>query len=169
MSKSQYRSFFLAATDDGSVSESLNRFLRSHVVLSVEREYVASPAPGWAFCIVYELPKSTDPAVAANTVKPRTDYRARLSSGHQLVFDRMRDVRTELAEAEGKKRYNILTDAQLFAVLEQNVTTLAEFKTATKMSDERVSQYAESFLVVLREQAESADSAGTSQDLNPAK
>ncbi|OED39394.1 hypothetical protein AB833_15820 [Chromatiales bacterium (ex Bugula neritina AB1)] len=159
MSKSQYRSFFLAANDDGAASEALNRFIRSHVILSVEREYCAAPVPGWAFCVVFEASKTADAPESKNTGKGKVDYRALLSADLQLVFDRMRDVRAELADAEGKKRYHVLTDAHLYALLQQSVTTVAELKNVTKINDDRAKKYAEPFLVVLRELHQSTQTA----------
>lgn len=53
MSKSQYRSFFLPADDLGEASDALNAFLRQQTVQTVDRQFVAAPVPGWAFCVVY--------------------------------------------------------------------------------------------------------------------
>jgi hypothetical protein len=50
----QFRIFTVPATDDGTAMDEMNRFLRSHKVLEVDRQLVSTRTGAqWHFCVKY--------------------------------------------------------------------------------------------------------------------
>jgi len=95
----QFKLFSIAATGDSEAEEELNRFLRGHRAISVQKELVQSgQAAFWCFCIEYltGVPASDD----RGRGRSRIDYKAVLSEEDFAVFARLRDVRKQLAADE---------------------------------------------------------------------
>ena len=144
MTKSQYRCFFLAADDQSGDDNPLNVFLRSYRVQTVDRQFVAQPVPGWAFCVAY-LGKAEQSAVTV-AGKPRIDYREVLNAEDFAVFDNLRALRTEIAERESKQVYSVFTNAQLAAMVQANMHSVEQLRTIKDVGEARCANYGEQFL-----------------------
>lgn len=148
MSKSQYRTFWVPADDPGDASETLNHFLRSHALQSVDRQFVASPMPGWAFCVVYSEINNGGNTAEAKTRK--TDYRAMLGPDEQVTWDHLRDLRTTLARDEGKKAFYIFSNLQLYYLISHRVLSLAALGDVPDWGESRTQKYGEKVLALLQ-------------------
>lgn len=109
----QFRLFSCPASGEGAPLEELNAFLRSHRVLSVERELVsACPSPSWCFCVEYlDGPSAT--GRSQTTERERKDYRKILPEETFARFALYRECRKELAAEDSIPPYFIFTDEQL--------------------------------------------------------
>lgn len=86
--------------------EELNRFLRGHRVLSVERRLIEEGRNSMrSFCVEYP-----DGAVTAFPVGLRVDYKEVLSPEQFAVFSRLRTVRKEIADKESVPAYAVFTN-----------------------------------------------------------
>ena len=106
----QYQVFAVPVRSNGTQVEEMNRFLRSHRVLTVERQMVAEGQNSfWTFCV--EFLETAGPAEGRN--EGRIDYKEVLSAPEFERFARLRLLRKELAEKEGVPAYAIFTNEQL--------------------------------------------------------
>ena len=104
----QIQVFAIPSAGDGLAIEELNRFLRSHKVLSVSKTNVNDNGRCyWSICVEY-LPArpggqgdSSKDSNLASSGKPRVDYREVLSKEDFARCAQLRDLRRRLAEAEG--------------------------------------------------------------------
>jgi superfamily II DNA helicase RecQ len=110
--------FAIPARCDGGLQEDLNRFLRSHRVMTVHRELVAQGDNSfWALAVEYmEGSASSSPETASRSGKQRVDYKEVLSPEDFALFAKLREWRKTTAEKEGIPVYAVLTNEQLAAI-----------------------------------------------------
>ena len=107
----QMKLFTIPIPDDGGCGEELNRFLRSHRVLDVEREFVqAGGASCWCFCVRY---LGSGLVVKGSTKRKRIDYKEVLDDATFAKFAELRTRRKQISEADGIPAFAVFTDAQL--------------------------------------------------------
>ena len=112
----QYQVFVVSAVT-GQGTEELNRFLRSHRVVSIEKRFLDRESGQWCFCIEYldgGQPKETEK-------RSRVDYREVLSSEDFAVYAKLREVRKTVAENDGVPVYAVFTNEQLAQMVEKRV------------------------------------------------
>jgi superfamily II DNA helicase RecQ len=128
--------------------EELNRFLRSHCVLSVDKRFTdAIGQPCWTFCVEYAEPaKNGDP-------KPigKIDYREKLSPEDFAVYDKLRQLRKQMAEAENQPPFVLFTNDQLAQMVKRRVKSLQAMGEIEGIGPARLSKYGDAFLKVLLE------------------
>ncbi len=134
----QYRTFFLPLAEDGEAQDTLNAFLRSKRVLSVERVFAQT---GWAFCVEW-LEGGRD--AARNP--PKVDYREALNPKDFEVFSRLRNKRKELAERDGVQVYTVMTNEQLAEMIRLGATGLEDLRKIEGIGDVRIAKYGAAFL-----------------------
>ncbi len=90
--------------------EELNGFLACHKVLNIERQFYQNGAGGvWTFCVSYI--GGTQEAARGGR-KPDLG----LNELQQAVFERMRQIRKQIAKEDGTAPYNVFTDVELASV-----------------------------------------------------
>lgn len=107
---------------DTEGEESLNRFLRGHRVLKVDREFLAGV---WHFCVQWESGESEADRRAARG-KPRIDYKEVLEPSVFALFSRLREVRKELAARERMPAFAVMTNEQLAEVAQMPCQSLSD-------------------------------------------
>ncbi len=145
--------FFLvpvANLDDAE--RELNAFLRSHRVLSTERNWVDQGAASyWAVSVDYL--ESSGPvansSAARDSIRGKVDYRQVLSPEEFAQFATLRDLRKEIATTEAVPVYTVFTNEQLATMVRQRITTKADVEKIAGVGDARVVKYADRFLSVL--------------------
>jgi len=108
----QFKLFSIAATGDPDAEEELNRFLRAHRAVSVQKELVQDgQAAYWCFCIEYltGVPASDE----RGRGRSRIDYKAVLSEEDFAVFARLRDIRKQLAADDAIPVYAVCTNEHI--------------------------------------------------------
>jgi len=134
----QYRTFFLPLADDGEAQDTLNTFLRSKRVLSVERVFAQT---GWAFCVEW-----LEGGREAVRNPPKVDYREALNPKDFEVFSRLRNKRKELAERDGVQVYTVMTNEQLAEMIRLGATRLEDLRKIEGIGDVRIAKYGAAFL-----------------------
>ena len=81
----QFKLFSIPATGDAESEEELNRFLRSHRAVSVQKQLVDNgDTPCWCLCVEYV---SNSPlADGKSGGRPRIDYKEILSADGEHAF-----------------------------------------------------------------------------------
>lgn len=91
----QIKIFSVPLTDNGELLEELNRFLRSHKVLSVEHHFIPDGMnSAWSFCVKFLNQQS--PAATKQYVK--TDYKNVLDETTFHKFSQLRAIRKTIGE-----------------------------------------------------------------------
>ena len=129
----------------------LNAFLSAHRVLRTEHQFESGR---WCFLVEYD--ERGEGVLGRSGRGPKVDYREVLSEDDFAVFAKLRDVRKQLAEAEGVAVFAVATNEQLAQFVRERVRDAAGLKTVAGFGAARAEKYGEAFLKVLAEDSEGA-------------
>ncbi|MBN1654602.1 MAG: HRDC domain-containing protein [Deltaproteobacteria bacterium] len=153
--------FNIPVYDAEPAQNEVNKFLASHRVTSIDKEFVNNGVESfWTVCLEY-----LDGATASFTVrKGKLDYREVLNEKEFSTFAKLRNLRKTLAEQEGLPAYALFTNEQLAAMVQHRVTTKAELSEISGVGEARVSKYGDAFLTILSTDIRLLDSFGIKED-----
>ena len=140
---------------DAGAQEALNRFLRSHRVLRLERQLVNHGGGCfWAFCVEYldgdaPCPPGANTKAANGKGKRRIDYQEILSEEDFAVFARLRTWRNEEGERAAIPPYAVFTNEQLRQMAESRPDTKARLQAIEGIGEAKVSKYADTVLTLI--------------------
>src|SRR5262245_23547306 len=128
-----FQIFTVPIQDDGGALAQLNAFLRSHKILTVDRRWVEQGESSfWSFCVDFLEGALAEVGGYRGSRGPggkgKIDYRETLPPADFAVFARLRDVRKEIAQAEGVPVYTIFTNEQLAQMVQTRTTTKSQFR-----------------------------------------
>ena len=95
----QIKIFTLPVLDSELMEEEANKFLRSHRVLTVDRQFSAENGGYWTLFVSYQ--EGAPAAVASVSRSGKVDYREVLTPEEFGRFARFRDIRKEQAAQIG--------------------------------------------------------------------
>ncbi|OAI14086.1 MULTISPECIES: HRDC domain-containing protein [Methylomonas] len=144
----KYQFFRIPVADSAQAEAELNAFCAQHKVASIDKQFVAAGADScWAFCIAY-----LEKAALSDIGKPKPakiDYREVLDEADFAIYARLRDLRKTLADQEGTPPYNIFTNEQLAAMVQQRIRSKSGILSLPGVGQGRVDKYADAFLACL--------------------
>jgi len=143
----QFEVFGVPASGDRELVEGLNRFLRGHRVLQVERRLVDKGSECfWTFCVEY-----LDVAGAGGglTGLPKVDYKAVLTPEQFVRFSALRVLRKELADKEAVPPYAIFTNEQLAEMVKLQAPTKADVQAIPGIGLAKMQKYGDAFMAAL--------------------
>ena len=151
--------FAIPALAPEAAEAELNRFLDSHRVSHIERQFLADAAASfWAVCVTWVEAEVSAPADAAK--RGRIDYREVLGADEFALYDRLRTQRKQQAEAEGLPPFAVFTNEQLADMVRQRVTTAAGLAAIDGIGEARLTRYGPVFLEILKEGVPRLGAAG---------
>jgi superfamily II DNA helicase RecQ len=156
--------FAVPALNPEPAQSDLNQFLATERVLAMRREFIADGANScWVFCV--ELAQGAGPlpdalkvpgsrAGAADPARGRggIDYKQVLSETDFALFAALRDLRKQLAMAEGVPVFAVFTNEQLAAIVTQHVHSKAEMGAIDGIGPARLDKYGDAVLACLQGQ-----------------
>lgn len=153
----QFEYFIIPAGSPGEATEDLNRFLRSHRILSVRQEFVADTAnPRW--CVAVEYLDGKGRSKSSRDRRPkRIDYKDVLSPEDFALFAKLRDWRKDTAEQEGVPVYTIFTNEQLAKMAGDRITTKSGLSELDGVGEGRVGKYGEAIIKIIKEKSSGAN------------
>jgi superfamily II DNA helicase RecQ len=161
----QYASFFISPFGEKSVTDELNIFLRSHRIVNVEKKLIdGERGTGWVFIIEYGSEGSGNKN-ASNTSQ-RVDYREVLNADEYALFDKLRNLRKELADKSGIPVYAVFTNDQLAGMVKKRPKTAKDLLSITGVGEARTKQYGEAFLRLFM--SEQTDETVSNETAEPA-
>jgi len=142
----QIRFFSIPVSGESSLVDDLNRFLRTHRVISVQKEITQrETAPCWRICVEYlDSPSPSDKNQSRK--RSRIDYKQILSEEDFAVFSRIRELRKKLAEKEAVPVYAICTNEQLAKMATECCSNLSQLKEINGFGEGKAKKYGNAFL-----------------------
>lgn len=144
--------------------DELNRFLATHRVTSIERQFVSDGANSfWSICVTYER---GDPPQNPIQQKERIDYRDTLTEEQFRIYAKLRVLRKDLAERDKVPAYTVFNNEHLAEVVRRHVTTRDELAKIAGVGQGRIEKYADPILEMMRieKRSESSNSDATAAD-----
>jgi HRDC domain len=148
-----YRFFQVPVRDGGAAGEELNRFLRGHRVLSVDRRWVDLGTESyWSFCVDYieSAPGSGSSTRAQGEPRGKVDYREVLTPEQFATFVKLRTLRQAISKEEGVPVYVIFTNEQLAAMVRKRSASKADMGRIDGIGEARIQKYGNRFLAGTR-------------------
>ncbi|MFO7563887.1 MAG: HRDC domain-containing protein [Enhygromyxa sp.] len=139
--------FAIPALTSDEVAEEVSRFIASHRILTIDRQFVADgSASYWAICVTYQ--QASEPSQSKHS---KVDYREVLSAEDFAVYARLRVLRKELAQRDAVPAYAIFTNEQLAVMARERIDSLAQLGSIPGVGASKVQKYGEAFLTSLRQ------------------
>jgi len=146
-----FKFFLIPVQASQPVEDEMNAFVRSHKVLAVNRQLVdAGSSSFWTFCVEYvdgQLPASVEPGRAAS--RGEVDYRKVLSEADFAVYATLRELRKELAQADGVPPYQVFNNRQLAEMVQKKMRTKSDLRSLPTVGEARIEKYGDRFLTDL--------------------
>jgi superfamily II DNA helicase RecQ len=135
----------------------LNRFLRTHRVAGVQREFVVTAAgPLLVFIVEWiESPVADSPRDVAQKI----DYREFFDDDQFALFSRLRDLRKSIAEAEGIPVYSVFSNAHLAAMVTNRCREVSDLQKIREIGKARIQKYGVAFMELLNQVPRTEDAA----------
>jgi superfamily II DNA helicase RecQ len=147
----QYASFFISPFGEKTVCDELNAFLKSHRIVNVEKRLIdGERGTGWIFLVEFGNEQKNQPPA---TPAQRVDYREILNAQEYALFDKLRQLRKDLAEKQGIPVYAVFTNDHLANMVKTRPKALKDIAALPGVGEARVKQYGTVFLETLAEYA----------------
>jgi superfamily II DNA helicase RecQ len=141
----QYASFYVSPFGEKSVTDELNIFLRSHRIINVEKKLIdGERGTGWVFLVEYGNTDSKN--TSSNASSQRIDYREVLNTAEYALYDKLRDLRKQIAEKSGIPVYAVFTNDQLAGMIKKPPKIPKDLLSISGVGEARIKQYGEPFL-----------------------
>ena len=149
----QFKFFTIPAMsgDTERAEEELNRFLRGHRILSVQRELVSNGMQsGWCCCVEYLDGDGNSFGKSAYEKREKIDYREVLNEDEFARFRVMRDARKSIAETDVVPAYAIMIDEQLADLARLEKVDENALKKLNGFGDKKFEKYGKRFLDLIQ-------------------
>ncbi|MBQ4083748.1 MAG: HRDC domain-containing protein [Bacteroidaceae bacterium] len=151
----QIKTFKIPLGDNGGAEEELNKFLRSHRVLKVERAFCLEGSGYLAVCVEYMEGNMVSDNVNTSG-RSRRDYAKELSEDEQKRFELFKAKRRELATEKSLPAYMIFTDAELVTLLKYPHLNIENVMDVPGVQKSRLKDYG-AYFVNLQEASDEAN------------
>ena len=123
----QFKFYTVPATGSFLIEDEINKFLRSHRILKVDRTFCPESGGYWTLCVEYMDIESLAEVPAFK--KGQTDATEGLSDEERKRYDRYKEIRLGVSRENGIKAYNVFSNNELallskFPVLDSSITDI---------------------------------------------
>jgi superfamily II DNA helicase RecQ len=148
----QIKLFTLSAFDGEAEEATMNKFLRAHRILRVEKQFMPAGLDSyWCFCVEYQA--GGKPNAEDTRRKAKIDYRDHLSEEAFSRFARLREVRKTIAREQGVPAYAVFTNKELAQLAELEKLSLEQMQSLEGIGAKRAEKYGPLFLQGLSHEA----------------
>jgi len=148
---SLFRTFFLKNHASPEEQDELNRFIRTHRVLTVSKQVFPE---GWSFCVEWiegeksaEVPSGLDYRKAHMGV----DFYSLLPDTLKKPYAALKEKRNAIAKAKGTQYGKVATNEALYAMIRLEEPTLEAFQSIKSLSREQFESYGAELLAAVTE------------------
>jgi superfamily II DNA helicase RecQ len=126
-----------------AINDDLNALLRSKKVLEVESQIVSSAhGAHWCFCVKY----LDEPAGE----RKKVDYREVLAPPVFQRFERMRELRRQIAQEEAAPAYTVFTDEEMAALAKMERLTPEAMNSVKGIGKNKIEKYGARFIQLMQ-------------------
>jgi superfamily II DNA helicase RecQ len=142
----KHKFFQVPVCDSLAAENELNAFVAQHRIIHVDKHFVADAGNSfWSVCVTW-LDSEGALTDSMGKRKQKIDYKEVLNETDFLIYARLRDLRKVIAEREGTPVYNIFTNEQLAAMVQQQILTKSALLAVEGIGQTRVEKYGNDFL-----------------------
>lgn len=136
----QVKIFDISSRGGDEVQELMNKFLRGHKVLDIDRQfYVSSDNIGhWSVLVTY-LPSVY--SVSSQERKEKVDYKETLNREDFEKFTKLRAIRKRLAADDAVPAYAVFTDAELAQIAQLPIIETSAMVQISGIGEKRIEKY----------------------------
>lgn len=146
---------FNLGVDDPTGIEAMNRFLRGHRVMTLDKAFHEG---AWSVLVTYQ-PGQVESERSRRA--PKIDYREVLDEVTFARFSRLRDVRKDAAQSEKLPAYAVFTNEQLAAMAKARCATRADLAKIDGVGESRIEKYGTAVLEALKGDEKLSSETGT--------
>jgi superfamily II DNA helicase RecQ len=145
-----FKFFTIPVMDPQAAEASLNAFVGTHRVITVERQFVADGANSlWSVCVSYVNAESRP---SADRRQGRIDYRELLPPPEFAVFAKLRALRKAQADRDGVPLFAIFTNEHLADMVRHRVMSLEGLGALDGVGKARLEKYGKAFTQLLKQE-----------------
>lgn len=138
----QIKLFIVPVPGGEQVNEELNRFMRSHRIISVQEQAIQGNGGAfWCYSVRY-----AESTAFGEREKPGIDYRELLGEAAFKRFSTYREIRKKVAKDDEVPAYMVFSDAELAALAKLEVLTEAGMKSVSGIGVKKVERYGRFFM-----------------------
>lgn len=141
----QIRIFHISSFADENEQEFINKFLRSHRILQVDRCFSPENGGYWSIFVTYQENVSID-GIRDFQRRNKVDYREVLSESAFHRFEEMRQIRGNIAKKEGIAAFLVFSDKELAKLAEVEYLTASVLENIEGVDEKKKKKYGELFL-----------------------
>lgn len=136
----QVKLFTMPAFGGEKVEEELNKFLRGHRVLQVERHFCTEQGGYWALLVEYA---DSDPIAEAPpaTRREKKDPTVGMTDEQKARFNDLRDKRNAISKARAVAPYLVFTNEELALMMELEHIDEESLRSVKGISKQRLKDY----------------------------
>ena len=149
----QIKLFTMPVFGGDQVEEELNKFLRSHRVLQLERHFVSEQGGYWAMLVEYTGGDPVDEAPPQGR-RDRKDPTEGMSDEEKMRFNLYRDVRKDLSQKKAIAPYLVFTNEELVILSRLPELNAETVKGLKGIAPQRLKAYAPFFFNLIPNQAD---------------
>jgi len=146
----QIQIFTIPVFHDSTLTEEMNRFLRAHTVIDVERQFIENGNNScWTFCIRFMATEKKDSTGSTEKV----DYKEILEP---VIFDKfsiLRQCRKEVAEKHGVPIYLVFTNEELANIARLPAIGIGEVKKTSGLSKTKMEKYGKALIELYQQKS----------------
>lgn len=148
----KYQFFTIPAQNPSSATDDLNAFCSQYCISEIEKQFVANGANSfWSICVTWIEQEGALAVDGVRQQKNKIDYKDVLNDDEFTLYSRLRTLRKTIAEREGTPAYNIFTNAQLAAIVQQRIATKSALLELEGIGKMRVEKYADELLDYIKD------------------
>ena len=147
----QYAIFTVPAVSGQEEQENMNKFLRSHKIVKVDKELITySDSCCWTFCITYlQSPLSEQSSVS----REKIDYKEVLDERAFKMFSDLRALRKQIAQNDAVPAYAVFTDAELAEMTGLPLFDEKHLQSISGIGSKRVEKYGHAIIKMYNDAA----------------
>lgn len=134
----QLKIFTIPAFDNTAATDEMNRFLRSHTVVDIEKQFISNGNNSfWSFCVRY---MSVETSLKSGQ-KEKVDYKELLDPVTFAKFSLLRDCRKEIAQRDSVPVYLVFTNEELANIAKMSDISIAAAQKIHGIGAKRFEKY----------------------------
>ncbi len=139
----QIKLFTIPITFVNEQNDELNKFLKSHKILEIDKQLVQIPT-GAYWCIYIQYVEEGNKEFY--TKESKVDYRETLTEEEFKAFSKLREIRKKISVEDAVSAFVVFTDAELAEIAKLKDATANNIRSIKGIGDKKAEKYGERIL-----------------------